>query len=199
MNSRSFACAVLTAADHSDRDPAAWDFAVSDDGVNWTIVEDYDEPEPSEYVYRLKDTANPTGRFAYGTYNRGDRLPFWHGCTAADGVAYAADAEVVVGAGASLVLPGQTTVTGRLKVDAAQGADGTLTFFNPAAGGTLDVVNFTRGTSSMTLPFAVTESANLGNLESWRVNLNGQPTRYGLSLDNGRLSLVKPGFMLLLR
>ena len=188
----------FTNNDHSDRDPGAWDLAVSDDGESWTVIDERNEIGSGEYVYRLQGTDNPTGRLTYGTYNCGEPMRF-AAPVALNGPGYASTATVELGAGASLSVAGGGNVTGAIKVDASQRADGTLSFFNPAAGGTLDVENFTRGTSSLTLPFAVTESANLDNLESWTVNLNGQPTRYGLSLDNGRLSLVKPGLMLLLK
>ena len=114
---------------------------------------------------------------------------------------YGADAEIQIGAGASLVLPGAETVTGNIRIDATQSAAGTLSHFNVAESGTVDVVNFTNfAGSEWALPFTCENVANAENLSNWTLKLNGIPSRRFLfEFRENRLWLIRKGFAIMVK
>lgn len=196
-----YSCDIFTHSDHSDRDPAAWDFAVSDDGESWTTIEEHSEVGSNEFVYRLRGTSNPCGRATYGVYNRGVPMYFRDGITpvAADVPSYASTATVEIGAGAMLKVAGDSNVTGSIRIDASQLSDGVLVHFNPAKIGTLDVVNFVKGPGTQQLPLRYVTGENLENIQNWALTVNGKPSRWTPVAENGCVVLKKTGVVLIVR
>ena len=179
-----FAYQFETGGDHTDRDPVSWDFAVSDDGTAWTVVE-----ERADEVIGI-------ARYSWTAYNGGEPFLFKVPTDPAD---LAAGADVQVDAGATLAFPGAGTALGALTVDCAVGG-GTITHFNPAAHGTLDLVNVAAGTDVTSLNLLTFGTVvNAANLSGWTVTVNGAPRGFRLVVENGTLRLAEKGTLLVIR
>jgi hypothetical protein len=78
-------------------------------------------------------------------------------------------------------------------------ANGTISGFTFAASGTLDV----EGTDAETMPLPVTfnNCQNLDNLENWTLSVNGQekPSRTVSVSDNGVVTIVSHGTVIILK
>ena len=74
---------LLTAGDHSDRDPFAWDFSVADskDGP-WQIIENHVEAAVDEFYERL----NSAAQVSWDAFNGGYEILFSSGLAIHDGV-----------------------------------------------------------------------------------------------------------------
>ena len=141
---------LKTSGDHSDRDPVEWRLEAGDSATGpWTIVDDHRE-EIKEFVVRAEAGAiadsyvdphdnKRYGRVSWQVFNGGIvPLPLPYGGAILDKVCYGATGTVSISGGGELVLPGFSTVTGRLKIDCASGG-GRISHFNPAATGQMDL------------------------------------------------------------
>ena len=179
-----FTYQFATASDHTDRDPVSWDFAVSDNGSDWTIIED-----------RAEETVG-IERVSWTAYNGGEPFLFK---IPSDPSGIVAGTEVQVDRGATLELPGTATVIDTLTIDWSQGG-GTITHFNPAACGTLNLVNVPVGVDVTANPLlTVGTVVNIFNLSRWTVTVNGTSRGYSLTMRDGALLLSRRGIRLIIR
>ena len=187
---------LKTHGDHTDRDPIVWDFSVSDNGTDWTVIEDHAD-DPLEFITRIGNDA----RMSWICFNCGKPMRFTDGLAVGDKTCYGADAEIQIGAGARLALPGAETVTGNIRIDATQSEAGTLSHFNAAESGTVDVISFTNfAGSEWALPFTCENVANAENLSNWTLKLNGIPSRRFLfEFRENRLWLIRKGFAIMVK
>lgn len=167
----------------------AWTLETSPDGVNWTLVD------------TKKDVTKPADSQQW--YNGGIDWPVNAG-DVPGGAGIAATTPVQVKSGATFDGSGVGTdgqELAALFVDYAELGVGTLMGVRLAAAGTLDVVNVPEKTrlGGFDVPLAFVGGAFPSDFAGWTVRVNGQPSRYSLTGANGKLTLLAPGMVLLLR
>ena len=112
-----------------------------------------------------------------------------------------ADSVVTVDAGATLNLNDANATISKLHVDCAAGA-GTVNSFRPAAGGTLELVNFPAEVSKLSgyeVPITVTDVQDAANLRSWTVTVNGARRGVKATYRNGKIVLRSGGTYVIVR
>ncbi len=179
-----YSYAIATAGDHTDRDAVSWDFSISDDGSEWTVIEERDDEEVA------------IDRVVWTAYNEGFRFPF---PVSGDENVLVPGTEVQVDGGAVLAFAGAATVIDKLRIDFAEGA-GTLSHFNPAANGELRLENVPAGANLSALALlSVGTAVNAANLSSWAVWVDDSPSPYRLLVSNGSLALLPAGTIMIVR
>lgn len=173
----------VTANDSLARSPCDWTVEGSVDGVTWTTL---DERTGIAQPYCLYTAMNAGHPFTFSLLAAGASLP--------------SGSAVTVDSGATLNLNDASATIGALRVDCATGA-GTINSFRPAAGGTLELVNFPAGTSlrDYQIPITVTGVENASALRSWTVTIDGVRRQYKASYQDGNIKLVPGGFIMLVR
>ena len=160
-------------------DPTSWILEVSTDGVNWTTVSDSTEC-----------TVTPRGNWVVsGPYDAAPVRVNHLGLAAT----------VRVDAGATLEVDTTATEIPGLVYDWEQGG-GTITIFNPKAGGTLALVNVPAGTDitgPLDYQFGAIENAE--NIKTWAVTVNGEAKARRLRFENGSLTIIKGGMAVFVR
>lgn len=161
-------------------DPTSWILEVSTDGVNWTTVSDSTEC-----------TVTPRGNWVVsGPYDAAAPVRVNH---------LGAAATVRVDAGATLEVDTTATEIPGLVYDWEQGG-GTITIFNPKAGGTLALVNVPAGTDiAGPLDYQFGAIENAANIKTWAVTVNGEAKARRLRLENGSLTIIKGGMAVFVR
>lgn len=203
--SYDFACRYGTGDANSTRDPAAWMLEGSADGLHWFKVHEVDNvntPEAERTMYARSSNVAfyKTGSSFYnGTpppavYDK--KAQKIAGSTNLTVNALADVRSVSVAAGATLKadVPGQ--VLGGLTVD-AKGA-GTVDGFGLAENGVLEVVNLDPN-ATLELPIAFTNTED-ADLSGWSVKVGGRiRPSWSARMKNGRITLERPGILLIVR
>ena len=150
--------------------PKSWELQSSADGVTWETMDE-------RTGQSSKDAPR---RFMYNNH-----IPYLFSAKSNDWH-FATFGTIRVDAGAVLDLseiPHANIAVNALAVDLTSGA-GTIKRFVPAAAGTIDLLNPTSSMLSggklktrITLPITLTDVSGEANLASWRVNVNGVPSR----------------------
>lgn len=165
--------------------PTDWLLESSADGLIWETMDERSGQGFSTNSEGLKISS----QFCY-TYN--DHLPYLFSSKRSNW-RFETFGAVEVAAGATLdltELPPENIAVAALRVDLDAGA-GTIRRFVPAANGRLDIVGTAVPTHRFDLPLAVTDVAEVDNLASWSVYVNGVKFVNGrVSLKDGRLSVV---------
>ncbi|MBO7654917.1 MAG: autotransporter-associated beta strand repeat-containing protein [Kiritimatiellae bacterium] len=179
-------CSANDATPH--RNPVSWKLESSSDGITWTTVAD---------VVEDANTATST----YTWFNSG--TPYAIKAQEQVGVSpLSPNTTVEVAAGALLSVEGANTAIGALRVDYANGG-GTITRFNPAENGNLDITNVPAGISlhNFILPITLNEIVNGKHVASWTVSVNGVPNGTYRVITNGanQLMIVKSGMIMIFR
>ena len=170
----------------STRSPTDWMVEGSVDGETWTTL---DERAGIAQPYCLY-TAMNAGR------------PFAFSSLAAQGRAsLPVESVVTVEAGATLNLNDANATIGKLRVDYTAGG-GTINSFRPAAGGTLELVNFPAEVtrfSGYEVPITVTDVQDAANLRSWTVTVNGVRRAAKVTYRDGKIMLLSGGLTVIVR
>ena len=170
----------------STRSPTDWMVEGSEDGETWTTL---DERAGIAQPYCLY-TAMNAGR------------PFAFSSLAAQGRAsLPVESVVTVEAGATLNLNDANATIGKLRVDYTAGG-GTINSFRPAAGGTLELVNFPAEVtrfSGYEVPITVTDVQDAANLRSWTVTVNGVRRAAKVTYRDGKIMLLSGGLTVIVR
>lgn len=176
---------------HNERHPYSWDVLVSATGEDgtWRVLDERN----AESSTNVKQS--------FGSYNGGVPWTFVGKAYGPDATMYATDAVVKIGAGARLQLSSPTTVTGALEIDASQGDAGSLSHFNAAPSGVLNVVGLSKFSgTTFELPIIFENVSNAESVSSWKLKLEGvESGRYAIALKEGRLLLCKRGMILTVR
>ena len=183
------------------------------DGVHWTVVHD-NATKGDAYDYShygsgsgygvdnnclwLSDGArcNDSGRSTYHKRLLGDGS--WTLATSwelPEGPYEQLEYATVQVSGGLLTTASPLTIS-KFRIDATRG--GTLDNFVFAENGTLDIVG-SDIPSGMVLPGTYTNCTGLENLVGWTLTLNGKPTRCTLAFNDGKLTLLRPGVMIIVR
>ena len=167
--------------------PADWTLETSPDGINWTLV-DVRSGQPPLYNAKWMNVDD-------WPINSGD-LP--------DGAGIVPTTPVQVKAGAILDGSGvgeAGQMLAVLVVDYAENGVGTLKGVRLAPIGTLDVVGVPEKMrlNGFEVPLSFVDGSFPSDFDGWTVRVNGQPSKYGVLGDNGKLTLRGPGMILLLR
>ena len=167
--------------------PVSWQVEASTNGVNWSVIGEETDVTPAEV----------------GQWSRG-----WVGATDFKVVGlgpdkgFSASSAIRVDAGATLDLEGlapDERVISKLVIDFAKGG-GTITDFNPAESGVLQIVNV--GTPKLTTDkplMTFDRCANAERVKQWTVLVDGTPARGKLQIRNGKLYLTPPGLLVVFR
>jgi hypothetical protein len=177
----------VTANDSLGRSQSDWMVEGSVDGETWTTL---DERTGVAQPYCLF-TAMNAGR------------PFTFTSLAAEQgrAALPAGSVVTVDAGATLNLNDAEATISKLRVDCAAGA-GTINSFRPAAGGTLELVNFPAEVtrfSGYEVPITVTGVQDAAKLRSWTVTVNGVRRAAKATYRDGKIVLQSGGLTVIVR
>ena len=177
----------VTANDSLGRSPSEWLVEGSYDGETWTTL---DERTGVAQPYCLYTAMNAGHPFTFTSL------------AAAQGRAALPDGSVVtVDAGATLNLNDANATIGKLRVDCAAGA-GTINSFHPAAGGTLELVNFPAEVtrfSGYEVPITVTDVQDAANFRSWTVMVNGVRSAAKATYRDGKIMLLSGGTYIIVR
>ncbi len=177
----------VTANDSLGRSPSEWLVEGSYDGETWTTL---DERAGVAQPYCLFTAMNAGHPFTFTSL------------AAAQGRAALPDGSVVtVDAGATLNLNDANATISKLRVDCAAGA-GTINSFHPAAGGTLELVNFPAEVSRFSgyeVPITVTDVQNAANFRSWTVTVNGVRRTAKVTYRDGKIMLLSGGTCVFVR
>ncbi len=174
-----------SANDHSERDPCTWTLEASDDGIEWTTVDE-----------KTGVAAGETRR-SYSAYNGG---------TPYDCASYPlglpilqAGSAIRVDHGAVLSLAAAPTPVARLLVDGA-GA-GMIDVLDAAPEGVLHLSGVARSElDGYTVPLTVGQFINPENLRSWAISLDGDEIPMArLSASGTTLRISLAGTMLIFR
>ena len=110
-----------------------------------------------------------------------------------------AAATVRVDAAATLDVDTTATEIPGLVYDWEHGG-GTITIFNPKAGGTLALVNVPAGTDIVgPLDYQFGAIENAANIKTWTVTVNGEDKARRLRFENGSLTIIKGGLSVSVR
>ena len=177
----------VTANDSLGRSPSEWLVEGSYDGETWTTL---DERTGVAQPYCLYTAMNAGHPFTFTSL------------AAAQGRAALPDGSVVtVDAGATLNLNDGAATISKLRVDCTAGA-GTINSFRPAAGGTLELVNFPAEVtrfSGYEVPITVTDVQDAANLRSWTVTVNGVRRAAKVTYRDGKIMLLSGGTYVIVR
>jgi len=155
-----------------DSFPTKWIVEGSNDGTNWTLIDDRRE---TGRAYTWSSVASSgDGAEGYNWVNGGE--PFRWNRGAPSGVSFDCDASVQVDAGGTLDVTAASSgrdVLAKLTVDRTVGG-GTIRGATLAANGTLDIVSSSEPMRGFTLPFKLHGVEGVANLLNWRVTVNGE-------------------------
>ena len=177
----------VTANDSLGRSPSDWMVEGSVDGETWTTL---DERTGVAQPYCL-----------YTAMNAGHPFTFTSLAAAQGRAALPAESVVTVDAGATLNLNDANATISKLRVDCVAGA-GTINSFHPAAGGTLELVNFPAEVtrfSGYEVPITVTDVQDAANLRSWTVTVNGVRRAAKVTYRDGKIMLLSGGTYIIVR
>lgn len=167
----------------------AWTLETSPDGLDWTLVDtrkDVTTPAENQQWYN-GETDWPV--------NAGDLLR-------GAGIIASTPVQVKSGAtfdGSGVGADGQELAA--LVVDYAELGVGTLKGVRLAPICTLDVVGVPEKMrlNGFEVPLSFVDGSFPSDFDGWTVRVNGQPSKYGVLGDNGKLTLRGPGMIFLLR
>ena len=160
-----------------------WSFECSDDGTNWTVLDESEAADPR------------SPRVNRAWFNEARVMP----CTknGTDGASMPTNATLAVASGATIELPtDQTGGIASLEIDCANGS-GTIVNFTAASGMTLNLTNFhsfrdnTLATGKA-LPITLSGTVDISTIDTWTVLIDGdaaKATPYTVYLDNGVLMI----------
>ena len=175
----------VTANDHAnDRSPSDWLVEGSEDGVTWTPLDERTNESAPFSVYAAVNHGRP---YTFSQIFESGSIP--------------ADSVVTVEAGATLNLNDANATIGKLRVDYTAGG-GTINSFRPAAGGTLELVNFPAEVtrfSGYEVPITVTDVQDAANLRSWTVTVNGVRRAAKVTYRDGKIMLLSGGLTVIVR
>ncbi len=165
--------------------PVKWTVESSPDGVTWRTVDEVVAGSPASN----SDWTPWNGGTPWTLSNR----------NAPAGTAFLPSATVSVANGARLDLAGSTTTQiGNLEIDVAAGA-GTISDFNPAASGSLYLVNLGSWTAASPLPIALENVSESGNLGGWDVFVDGVKSSKKVVFRGGELQLASEATVISIR
>ena len=184
--------------------PYSWKFEGSVDGLNWDLLDE-------QTNHKLTGDADKTTAVNYWSYTNETKSAVQvaagqvrKGWPVANAPANAAKSDLSkatleVAAGASLVAEGDFTV-GKIEVDASGNGVGTIDNFKLAPTGTLTVRNYEKSSSATVLPLAFA-NVDPSALADWSLTVNGRARPAGSIVvsDEGKVSIVPPGVMIIVR
>ena len=106
---------------------------------------------------------------------------------------------ISVAGGAKLAYEGDVAPIAALSVDATGENPGVIAGATFAGEGTLTVTGVPSGTKCMTLPLTFADVVGLENIAGWTVIVNGRSGSFDARIVNGRIEILRHGFMLIVR
>ena len=183
--------------------PVSWKVEASDDGTTWTTIETRnDEVHKSPGQYRYFDGELANNDTPPSPKTRGKPLEYFHFTGYRnDGLApFDEPMALQVDAGAEIDLrafAGGQAVNA-LTIDMALGG-GTIHGGAIAAGGTLAIKNAASGNIFAPLPLTLDGTADVANLSSWSVVVDGVAKKYKIVVADGKLCLRAPGMIIMFK
>ena len=172
----------------------------SKDGNAWIdLTGDVTTPQAADYVTWLSGDAFGAGhplRPGRGLALNVPAAPDANGATMLDNVT-----SIQVATGATLLVRGESKTISNLTVDCSAGV-GTLSGFDFAANGTIDLINIPEGVMDFAVPAGLggVSSEGLANLNSWSVKVEGMPSsRWGLKVSADEIRAFRLGTRLVIR
>ena len=174
--------------------PRTWTFEASDDGKNWSVVDDRIGVEPVDNTGGIKffdggEYTNPTKKFRLSGYVTKGVLNM------------PPSVSVRVDAGATLDFSSVEGGQGidRITVGAASGC-GSIVNAKVLPNGTLNLIADERPSGALDTQFAVAGLADVANFNSWKVCVNGKErSGWSVAVTGDTLSVLPPGMVVIIR
>jgi len=176
------------AVNYGNNSPIIWSLEASVDGMTWDEVDrvDVDPFSSAGWAFARKTYTNGSG----ATHTGGHAIA---GATNKTEQAISRYCPVSVASGATLKCVGTAEIA-NLSVDFT-GA-GTISGFNFATDGTIEVLNVPKGGGAIPLTFADTDPAEVAKIAGWKLSSDG---KFKLSASGGLLRIFPYGTLFLVR
>ena len=176
--------------------PKSWVFEGSSDGYVWTVLDERTVPDEDFDAFAAASWKWMATKVAYSDGKAATHTGGWPIAGAPTKACETALGAVGASNGATLVGAGSVMANG-LAVDASA-VGGTVSNIAFAASGTLTVTNFPASAKQVVLP-GVYSGESAANIADWTLTVDGVRKNYLVSVEDGEITITKPGLMILAR
>lgn len=183
----------------TERLPKAWMLEGSNDGYTWTKLHEHSLTNEEMDLYAKTSwlwMADPASGKAFSSGKAATHTGGWPIAGAPTNACETTLGAVGASNGATLEGAGSVTANG-LAVDASA-VGGTVTNIAFAASGTLTVTNFPASAKQVVLP-GVYSGESAANIADWTLTVDGVRKNYLVSVEDGEITITKPGLTILVR